>query len=203
MGRFQAEYEGGAPAFEALPLNIESTRLSTSSSDICLLVIREGTLTPVYKVSRVDSILQRLNVLENKINNNSFSGQAFVLQRIYLGKQYLGLSKLRVCLDLCPARHSNIGLSPRSSGKRFVMILHGEPFEVPSLNTIFQRNIKIFSLPASVKFQTSTSNKSMLPSGHSRPTMVKVLPKPKVWKNSKESFTKVDKHNNLKRRIGI
>ena len=83
------------------------------------------------------------------------------------------------------------------------MILHGEPFEAPSLNTIFQRNVKIFSLPASAKFQTSTSNKLMLPSGHPGPAMVKVLPKPKVSKNSKESFIKVDKHSNLKHRIGI
>jgi hypothetical protein len=68
------------------------------------------------------------------------------------------------------------------------MILHGEPFEVSSLNTIFQRNIKIFSLPASTKFQTSTSNKLMLPSGHPGPIMVKVLTKPKVWKTSKEKL---------------
>jgi hypothetical protein len=83
------------------------------------------------------------------------------------------------------------------------MILHSEPLEAPSLNAIFQRNVKIFILPASVKFQTSASNMLMLPSIHLGSAMVKVLPKPKVWKNSKESFAKVDKHSNLKHRIGI
>jgi hypothetical protein len=42
-----------------------------------------------------------------------------------------------------------------------------------------------------------------MPSRHPRPTMVKVLPKPKVWKNSKECFPKVNKHNNLKHKIRI
>jgi hypothetical protein len=83
------------------------------------------------------------------------------------------------------------------------MLLHSEPLEAPSLNATFQRNAKIFSLPASVKFQTSASNKMMLSSIHLGLAMVKELPKPKVWKNSKESFAKVDKHNNLKHRIGI
>jgi hypothetical protein len=53
------------------------------------------------------------------------------------------------------------------------------------------------------KFQTGTSNKLMLPSGHPGPTMVKVFPKPKVWKNSKESFAEVYKHSDLKHIIGI
>jgi hypothetical protein len=83
------------------------------------------------------------------------------------------------------------------------MILHSEPFEASSLNAIFQRNVKIFSLPALAKFQTSTSNKLMLPSSHPGTAMVKVLSKPKVWKNSMETFAKVDKHNNLKHRLGI
>ena len=77
------------------------------------------------------------------------------------------------------------------------MILHSKPFEAPSLNAIFQRNVKIFSLPASAKFQTSASNKPMLPSSHPGPA------KPKVWKNSKESFTKVDKHSDFKHIIWI
>jgi hypothetical protein len=33
--------------------------------------------------------------------------------------------------------------------------------------------------------------------------MVKVFPKPKVWKNSKESFVKMNKHSKLKHKIGI
>jgi hypothetical protein len=83
------------------------------------------------------------------------------------------------------------------------MILHSEPLKAPYLNAIFQRNVEILSLPASAKFQASASNKLMLPSSHPGPAMVTVLPKPKVWKNSKEIFAKVNKHNNLKHIIGI
>ena len=83
------------------------------------------------------------------------------------------------------------------------MILHNESLEAPSLNVIFQRNVKTLSLPVSAKFQASASNKLMLPSSHPGPAMIKVIPKPKVLKKSKKSFAKVDKHNNLKHRIGI
>jgi hypothetical protein len=83
------------------------------------------------------------------------------------------------------------------------MILHSKPLEAPSLNVVFQRNVEILSFTASAKFQASTSNKLMLPSSHPGPAMVKILPKPKVWKNSKESFTKMNKHSKLKHRIGI
>jgi hypothetical protein len=83
------------------------------------------------------------------------------------------------------------------------MIFHSKPLEAPSLNTVFQRNVEILSHPASAKFQASTSNKLMLPSSHPGPTMVKVFLKPKVWKNSKESFAKMNKHDNLKDKIGI
>jgi hypothetical protein len=43
----------------------------------------------------------------------------------------------------------------------------------------------------------------MLPSSHFGPTMVKIFPKPNVWKDSKESFAKMNKHSNLKHKIGI
>jgi hypothetical protein len=83
------------------------------------------------------------------------------------------------------------------------MILHSEPLEAPSLNNIFQRNVMILGLPVSAKFQASASNKLMLPSSHPGPAMVKIIPKPKVWKNSKESFAKVNKRSNLKHGVGI
>jgi hypothetical protein len=83
------------------------------------------------------------------------------------------------------------------------MIFHSKPLEAPSLNVVFQRNVEILSLPTSAKFQASTSNKLMLPISHPGPTMVMVFPKPKVWKNSKESFVKMNKHSKLKHKIGI
>jgi hypothetical protein len=69
------------------------------------------------------------------------------------------------------------------------MIFHSKPLKASSLNTVFQGNVEILSFPASTKFQASTSNKLMLPSSNPKPTMVKVLPKPKVW-NSKEKLCK-------------
>jgi hypothetical protein len=83
------------------------------------------------------------------------------------------------------------------------MVLHGKPLKAPSLNTILQRDIKILNFPASTKFHASTANKLMLSSSHPKPTVVEVLPKPKMRKNSKESLTKMNKHDNLKNRIGV
>ena len=83
------------------------------------------------------------------------------------------------------------------------MVLYGKPLEAPSLNTVLQRDVKILNFPASAKFQASTANKLMLSSNHPELTMVEVLPKPKMRKNSKESFAEVNKHGNLKNRIGV
>ena len=79
-----------------------------------------------------------------------------------------------------------------SSEQKFI---RGDPEGVIqwiSEDAIFQSNGEIFSLPASTKFQARASNKLMLPSSHPGLAMVKVLPKLKVWKNSKEIFAKVD-----------
>jgi hypothetical protein len=63
------------------------------------------------------------------------------------------------------------------------VVLHGKPLKTPSLNTILQRNIKIFDFPAPTKFQASIANKLMLSSSHPGLTVVEVLPKPKMRKN--------------------
>jgi hypothetical protein len=54
-----------------------------------------------------------------------------------------------------------------------------------------------------VKFHASTANKLMLSSSHPRPTVVEILSKLKMRKNSKESFTEVNKHDNLKNKIEV
>jgi hypothetical protein len=82
------------------------------------------------------------------------------------------------------------------------VVLHGKPLKAPSLNTVLQRDIKIFNFPAPTKFQAGTTNKLMLSSSHPGPTVVEVLPKPELRKNSKKSFTEVNKHGKLKNRIG-
>jgi hypothetical protein len=43
----------------------------------------------------------------------------------------------------------------------------------------------------------------MLPSGHTGPIVVKISPKPKVRKNSKECLAKVHENGNLKNRVGV
>jgi hypothetical protein len=144
-----------------------------------------------------------LNILEDKINNNSFSIQASVLQRTYLSKQNSRLSKLWICRGLCPAGHSDVRLPPWSGREGLVVILHGKPLEAPSLNTVLPQDVKIFNFPASVMFQASTTNKLMLSSSHPGPTVVEVLPKPKMRNNSKESFAKMNKHSNLKNIFGV
>jgi hypothetical protein len=131
-----------------------------------------GVINTSVQISQVDSIFQRLNFLENNVDKDIFSSQASILQYRYLGEQNPGLSKLRVGRDLCLARRSDIRLSPRASRKRHVMILHGKPLKAQSLNTIFQRNVKVFIFPASTKFQTGSSNKLMLPSSHPELTVI-------------------------------
>jgi hypothetical protein len=83
------------------------------------------------------------------------------------------------------------------------VVLHGKPLKAPSLNTIVQRDIKIFDFPAPMKLQAGTTNKLMLSSSHPGPIVVEVFPNPEMRKNSKESFTDVNKHDNLKKRIGV
>jgi hypothetical protein len=43
----------------------------------------------------------------------------------------------------------------------------------------------------------------MLSSIHPEPTTVEVFPKPEMRRNSKESLAEVNKHINLKNRIGV
>jgi hypothetical protein len=83
------------------------------------------------------------------------------------------------------------------------VVLHGKPLEAPSFNAYLERDIEILNLPTSAEFQASTTNKLMLSSSHPGPTVVEELPKPKMRKNSKESLVEVNKHGNLKNRIGV
>jgi hypothetical protein len=97
----------------------------------------------------------------------------------------------------------DVSLPPRSGREGLVVVLHGKPLKAPSLDIVLQRDIEIFNLPASAKFQASITNKLMLSSSHPVATVVKILPKPKMRKNSKESFAEVNKNANLKNKIGV
>jgi hypothetical protein len=43
----------------------------------------------------------------------------------------------------------------------------------------------------------------MLSSGHTRPIVVKISPKPKARKNSMERLAKVHENGNMKNRVGV
>jgi hypothetical protein len=83
------------------------------------------------------------------------------------------------------------------------VVLHGEPLEVPSFNAVLDGDVKVLYFPPPVKLQTGTTDKLMLSSSHTGPTMVKISPKPKVGKNSKERLAEVHENGNLKNRVGI
>jgi hypothetical protein len=83
------------------------------------------------------------------------------------------------------------------------VVLHGKPLKAPSFNAILQGDIKILYFPAPTKLQAGTINKLMLSSDHPGLTVVEIFPKPKMRKNSKESFAEVHKNGNLKNRIGV
>jgi hypothetical protein len=83
------------------------------------------------------------------------------------------------------------------------MVLNNKPFQAPSLDTVFERNFKILSLPPTAHLQTSTPNQLMLPLGHPRATVVQVLPQPKMWQHAKKSFAQMNVNGNLQNGIGI
>jgi hypothetical protein len=43
----------------------------------------------------------------------------------------------------------------------------------------------------------------MLPPGHSRATVIQILPQSKMWQNAKKSFAQMNVNGNLQNRIGI
>jgi hypothetical protein len=77
-----------------------------STQDILLGYLLIGNLRrvvhPCVQISWVESILQRLDVLKNEVDNDSFSSKAPILQYRYLGQQNPGLSKWVVVCDGSP-----------------------------------------------------------------------------------------------------
>jgi hypothetical protein len=68
------------------------------------------------------------------------------------------------------------------------MILYDEPFQVPSLDAVLEGDVEIVSLSPTAHLQTRARHKLVLPSGHSRPIVVQMLPKAEVRQNAKEGF---------------
>jgi hypothetical protein len=69
------------------------------------------------------------------------------------------------------------------------VILHGKPLKAPSFNAVLEGDIKVLYFPPPTKLQTGTTDKLMLSSGHTGPTMVKIPLEPKVGKDSKKGLT--------------
>jgi hypothetical protein len=103
---------------------------------------------------------------------------------------------------LYPVERANVGLPPRSRREGLVVVLHGKPLNVPSFNVVLQ-GISRYSVFLPREAPGCTINKLMLSSGHPRPTVVEVFPKPEMRKNSKESFAEVHKNGNLNNRTGV
>jgi hypothetical protein len=83
------------------------------------------------------------------------------------------------------------------------VVFHGKPLEAPSFNVVLKGDVKVLYFPPPTKLQTGTTDKLMLSSGHTGPTVVKISSKPKVGKNPKERLAKVHKNSNLKNRVGV
>jgi hypothetical protein len=83
------------------------------------------------------------------------------------------------------------------------VILHGEPLKAPSLDAVLERDIKVFHFPPLAKLQTGTTDKLMLSSSHTGPTVVKIPPKPKVGKDSKKGLAHEHENGNLKNEVRI
>jgi hypothetical protein len=83
------------------------------------------------------------------------------------------------------------------------VVLNNKPLQESSLNTVLERDLKIISLPPPTHLQTSAPNQMMLPPGHSRATVIQVLPQSKMWQDAKKSFTQMYVNGNLQNGIGI
>jgi hypothetical protein len=83
------------------------------------------------------------------------------------------------------------------------LILHGEPLEAPSLDAVLEGDIKVFYFPPPVEHQTSTTDKLMLSSSHTRPKVVKIPLESKVGKDSKKGLAQVYENGNLENGVGI
>jgi hypothetical protein len=83
------------------------------------------------------------------------------------------------------------------------MVLNNKPFQAPSLDTVFERDFKILSLPPTAHLQTSTPNQLMLAPGHYRAAVIQVLPQPEMWQHTKKSVAQMNVNRNLKNRIGV
>jgi hypothetical protein len=69
------------------------------------------------------------------------------------------------------------------------MILHDEPFQAPSLDTVLEWDVEVVSLPPTAHLQARAPHQLVLPSGHPKATVVQILPQAKVWQNAEKSFT--------------
>jgi hypothetical protein len=68
------------------------------------------------------------------------------------------------------------------------VILHGKPLKAPSFNVVLEGDIEVFYFPPLAKLQTGTTDKLMLSSGHTGPTVVKIPLEPKVRNDSKKGL---------------
>jgi hypothetical protein len=75
-----------------------------------------------------------------------------------------------------------------TEGERIPIILNYEPLQAPSLDTILERDLEIFSLPPTAHLQAGTPNQLMLSPGHPRATMIQVFPQPEMWKHAEKGF---------------
>jgi hypothetical protein len=90
-----------------------------------------------------------------------------------------------------------------TEGERLAMILYNKPFQVPSFDAVLEWDVEVLCLPPTAHLQTRTTHKLVLPSSHSRPTVIQVLPQAKMWQNNKVGFAQMNKNRNLQNRIGI
>jgi hypothetical protein len=83
------------------------------------------------------------------------------------------------------------------------VILHGEPLKAPSLDAVLEGDIKVFYFPPPAKLQIGTTDKLMLSSGHTGPTVVKIPLESKVGKDSKKGLAQVYENGNSENGVGV
>jgi hypothetical protein len=123
------------------------------------------------QVSRVRSILQRLNVLKNEIGDHNLGSQTLLLQQANLYKQNPSLSYLQVRGGFSPTWSGHLAVS-LTEGEGIPVILYDKPFQALAFDAILEWNVEVLGLPPTAHLQTCTPHELVLPSCHPRPIVI-------------------------------
>jgi hypothetical protein len=103
----------------------------------------------MVQISRVRPVLQRLNILEDEINDHSLT--ASTVRPLSFNKQTSASNTFASIIsegveDSTQLRVRTSGCLP-DRGKGLAVVLHNEPLEAPSLDAILEGDVEVLCFP--------------------------------------------------------